>query len=129
MGIMSVSILTPAGEHVAAEVSVPYGDHVCLNDDDTDAELEKLEEFPSPMGIMSVSMRHGRRLRCREDGFPSPMGIMSVSITFICYGYLPTICEFPSPMGIMSVSIITGLEFEEAVESFRPLWGSCLSQL
>ena len=106
MGIMSVSILTKALHLTKGDrVSVPYGDHVCLNYIMTLISNANAL-FPSPMGIMSVSIGLLNTLLpallvsvpygdhvclntdtfiCRKTGmFPSPMGIMSVSIDTSC---------------------------------------------
>ena len=57
MGIMSVSMKSEIwSRKTKTKVSVPYGDHVCLNDIAV-ATASGVLSFPSPMGIMSVSMQ------------------------------------------------------------------------
>ncbi len=60
MGIISVSIENFI-ECIDEEfmVSVPYGDHICLNEEFMESIDSEYMLFPSPMGIISVSMRSG----------------------------------------------------------------------
>ena len=52
-----LSQLSPASSlRRPSKVSVPYGDHVCLNRNGTMGKKKK-QKFPSPMGIMSVSIK------------------------------------------------------------------------
>ena len=62
-------VSVPYGDHVCLNisymisfecgcaVSVPYGDHVCLNKGGEKDDEETEVPFPSPMGIMSVSIK------------------------------------------------------------------------
>ena len=113
---MRFKVSVPYGDHVClnrnvhpfntdeVDVSVPYGDHVCLNGiKDVNSRIKRIQ-FPSPMGIMSVSISPAPKYQRFSLQFPSPMGIMSVSIGIGEF----TVSQagvFPSPMGIMSVSI------------------------
>ncbi len=56
MGIISVSMSCELCNLLANGVSVPYGDHICLNTSKNFGVNVFTEAFPSPMGIISVSM-------------------------------------------------------------------------
>ena len=124
---MSVSIVFvgPIGRWTI--VSVPYGDHVCLNLC-RGHERQRGRVFPSPMGIMSVSMMQELMMMINNPGFPSPMGIMSVSIREIRKRNIEQQEGF-RPLWGSCLSQSGSQRYGQERQSFRPLWGSCLSQL
>ena len=103
MGIMSVSMSTASsGICSPMMVSVPYGDHVCLN-------LAVTGDF---LVNVTVSVPYGDHV--------------CLNSLLIAIRWLRRM--FPSPMGIMSVSMGAGIKDRILQACFRPLWGSCLSQ-
>ena len=83
--------------------------------------------FPSPMGIMSVSMMQELMMMINNPGFPSPMGIMSVSIREIRKRNIEQQEGF-RPLWGSCLSQSGSQRYGQERQSFRPLWGSCLSQ-
>ena len=80
MGIMSVSIqMSKVIEGAASKVSVPYGDHVCLNLKAAKYGLHVRVSVPYGDHVCLNDLRKENN-NVGGGLFPSPMGIMSVSI-------------------------------------------------
>ena len=79
-------------------------------------------EFPSPVGVLHVSMpkRYRKRLKAL---FPSPVGVLHVSIRLTTYHGISQ-SVFPSPVGVLHVSIKSDNWITNKEACFRPLSGS-----
>ena len=62
--------------------------------------------FPSPVGVLHVSMDEDLRMAFTSAMFPSPVGVLHVSIGSSTEKEM--VNKFPSPVGVLHVSIRRG---------------------
>ena len=85
------------------EVSVPYWGSLYFNDEwllhHFVASL-----FPSPIGVLYISIKQTSCKRCGRKLFPSPIGVLYISIDMINFKGME-LKVFPSPIGVLYISI------------------------
>ena len=85
--------------------------------------------FPSPIGVLYISIIHNRLTYTNCIEFPSPIGVLYISMKYASYYKSASRYLFPSPIGVLYISIekiITQGNLQNG--RFRPLLGFFIFQ-
>ena len=84
-------------------VSVPYWGSLYFNEK-FENNVDLVAKFPSPIGVLYISMQIEEDLEKAKIMFPSPIGVLYISI-MIKKIMNELFEQFPSPIGVLYISI------------------------
>ena len=84
--------------------------------------------FPSPIGVLYISIIHNRLTYTNCIEFPSPIGVLYISMKYASYYKSASRYLFPSPIGVLYISILLMNMMNYMMTRFRPLLGFFIFQ-
>ena len=121
VGVLHVSIKLESAYGIEGSVSVPCRGLTCfyLND----ATFDSGSSVSVPCRGLTCFYGDNKMIATNSMMFPSPVGVLHVSICLLLPQAVVTY-PFPSPVGVLHVSIWTFMLMKNMAMSFRPLSGS-----
>ncbi len=81
--------------------------------------------FPSPIGVLYISIIHNRLTYTNCIEFPSPIGVLYISMKYASYYKSASRYLFPSPIGVLYISMVQQRVNRQHRRSVSvPYWGS-----
>ena len=85
--------------------AVPYWGSLYFNQTNAD-RIRNMSEFPSPIGVLYISIMKKLFVSVPMKGFPSPIGVLYISMK-TTNNEEKSVEKFPSPIGVLYISIYT----------------------
>ena len=80
--------------------------------------------FPSPIGVLYISIIHNRLTYTNCIEFPSPIGVLYISMKYASYYKSASRYLFPSPIGVLYISMDKKTTYDIQLSVSVPYWGS-----